>query len=80
MEVVTIMANFEIKTHSTFENVYYVEADNLEEAINIVKSNGADVPDFMQIHLWEDITDMKQLVETVTYSEWHESKNNFGYF
>jgi len=74
------MANFEIKTHSTFENVYWVEADSLESAINIVKSAGSDVPDFMQTHLWEDITGMTQVDEGVTYSEWYESQHEFGYF
>lgn len=44
--------DFTIKTHSTFENVYNVKANSLQEAIAIVMDCD-NPPDFYQKHLGE---------------------------
>lgn len=51
--------DFTIKTHSTFENIYNVKANSLQEAIAIVM-NSDNPPDFYQKHLGEKIVDHYQ--------------------
>lgn len=71
------MPAFEIKTHSTFENVYWVEASDLETAIKKVQNN-YDPPDFMQKHLWEDVSSTCVSPDT-KWSEWYQKQKSLGY-
>lgn len=48
---------FVIKTQSTFENVYIVDAASEEAAKHIVQDN-IDPPDFFQKHLGESIVEV----------------------
>ena len=72
------MAKYEIKTHSTFENVYLIEADSLELAIKKLHNN-YDPPDFMQKHLWEDVSAEIVADDDYTYSEWYAKQKSLGY-
>ena len=71
------MPKFEIKTHSTFENVYLIEANTLEEAIKQVHNN-YNPPDFMQKHLWEDVS-VANVSEQDKWTEWYAKQKNLGY-
>lgn len=51
------MPKFIITTHSTFENVYVVDADTREEAADLV-NDGANDFDFYQKHVGEPIVDI----------------------
>lgn len=73
------MPKFEIKTHSTFENVYLIEADNFEQALKKL-SNNNEPPDFMQKHLWEDVHgDVFVPDEPYSYSDWYARQKSLGY-
>ena len=73
------MPKFEITTHSTFENVYLIEADSLELAINKLH-NSYEPPDFMQKHLWEDVSgNVFAAEETYTQSQWYAKQKSLGY-
>lgn len=73
------MPKFEIKTHSTFENVYLIEADNLQSAIQKLHNN-YDPPDFVQKHLWEDVSgDVFETDGSYTYTEWYVRQKSLGY-
>jgi hypothetical protein len=73
------MAKYEIKTHSTFENVYLIEADSLELAIKKLHNN-YDPPDFMQKHLWEDVSGEVFIPDgEYSYTEWYARQKSLGY-
>jgi hypothetical protein len=73
------MAKYEIKTHSTFENVYLIEADSLELAIKKLHNN-YDPPDFMQKHLWEDVSgEVFVADDDYSFSEWYTRQKSLGY-
>lgn len=71
------MPKFEIKTHSTFENVYLIEADTLEQAIHMLHNN-MEPPDFMQKHLWEDLYELST-ENDLSYSDWFSKQKKLGY-
>jgi len=64
---------FTIKTRSTFEHVYIIEAPNEEDAISIVM-NEAVPPDFYQKHLGEKIISIDNINVTP------EELRSAGYF
>lgn len=76
------MSLFEIKTHSTFENVHLIEADSRELAIT--RALGEDAPDFYQKHLDESVIDVSELVHgdpsDRDFDIASDSIHNRGYF
>ena len=70
------MAYYEVKTQSTFENVYYIEAETKEEAEKKV----ADTHDFMQKHLHEVPIKTLLIDEELSYSEWYQIMHKMNYF
>lgn len=72
------MPLFEIATQSTFENIYLVEADTKEQAVeHVLDAN--ESPDFYQKHLGEGMREVKQFDDYVTTSQWIQSVRDKGY-
>ena len=68
---------YKIVTKSTFENVYHVEAETEESAIDIVLNSG-DSLDFFQKHLGEEITSIEKV--NVTREDIVDALRKAGYF
>lgn len=70
------MKNFEIVTRSTFELRYFVEAETLEEAKELIFYGEIDA---VQEHLGEEITFANEAQET-NFTDWLVRQHIEGYF
>lgn len=73
------MTIFVIKTRSTFENVYIVEADSLAEAKSAVMDDG-NPPDFYQKHLGEVVVDTESKFSDTLRCDVIKDITGKGYF
>lgn len=72
------MATFELVTHSVFENIYLVEAPDLQTAIKAVEIG--EIDDFVQKHLVEKVICSHEIVEDIEYKGWLAKQAELGFF
>jgi hypothetical protein len=71
------MPIFEVKTNSTFEHVYYVEAETEALAVeSVLDSYGVD---YAQKHMGERAIEAKELSEDTTYAMWLKDARERNY-
>ena len=69
------MKNFEIVTRSTFELRYFVEAETLEEAKELIFYGEIDA---VQEHLGEEVTNANEIQETAV--DWLARQQFEGFY
>lgn len=73
------MPIFEIKTISTIENIYWVEADSEGQAVMFtLDSNLDEGPEFVQKHIGEKVVSNK--IINGSYKHWLREKHEDNYY
>lgn len=72
------MPFFEVKTTSTFENIYLVEADNEKQAVEFALDSDRDDKYFVQKFQDEQHTDVTT-IEEIWWTDWLAEQYKGGY-